>query len=111
VVLRGLGVEPDDPNGTAKLVETQRRAVGREIAARTRQAFLPTAPDGFRGRVEVGLASPPGASYAVVSDGQRFIVLPTTPALQAAHAKTVTVTRDATGRLLVRADPDRDIGS
>jgi len=109
--LRRLGVEPDDPNRSVKLLEVERRAVGREIAARSRQAFVPTAPDAFRGRVEPGHASLPGASYAIVSDGQRFIVLRTTPALQAAHGKTVTVTRDAKGRLLVRPDPDRDIGS
>jgi YD repeat-containing protein len=53
----------------------------------------------------------PGAAYAVVSDGQRFILLRATPALRAAHGKTVTVTRDAKGRLLVRPDPDKDIGS
>jgi hypothetical protein len=51
------------------------------------------------------------APYAIVSDGQRFIVLRATPALQAAYGKTVTVTRDAKGRLLVRPDPGKDIGS
>jgi hypothetical protein len=109
--LRRLGVEPDDPNRSAKLQEIERRRLGGEIAARSREAFLPTAPDDFRGRVQLGDAGSAGASYAVVSDGQRFVVLRTTPALQAAHGKTVTVTRDAKGRLLVRPDPDRDIGS
>jgi hypothetical protein len=45
------------------------------------------------------------------SDGQRFIVLRVTPAVQAANGKTITVTRDAQGRLLVRPNPDKDIGS
>src|SRR5580658_4636532 len=56
--LRRLGVEPDDPNRSAKLQEIARRQLGGEIAARSRQAFLPTAPDGFRGRVEPGPANP-----------------------------------------------------
>src|ERR1019366_4789276 len=109
--LRRLGVQPDNPNRSAKLREIERRVLGREIAARSRQAFLPTAPDAFRGRVQVGDAGSAGASYAVVSDGQRFVVLRATPALQAAHGNTVTVTRDAQGRLLVRPDPGKDIGS
>ena len=109
--LRRLGVQPDDPNRSTKLREIERRVLGEEIAARSRQAFLPTAPDGFRGRVQVGDAGSPRAAYAVVSDGQRFILLRATPALQAAHGKTVTVTRDAQGRLLVRPEPDKDIGS
>ncbi|MGO9835528.1 MAG: hypothetical protein ACLP1X_15075 [Polyangiaceae bacterium] len=59
-----------------------------------------------------GLAQDPaGASYGVVSDSERFIVLRATHALQAAYGKTVMVTRDAQGRLLVRPDPDKDIGS
>jgi len=109
--LRRLGVEPDDPNRSAKLQEIERRQLGGEIAARSRQAFVPTAPDAFRGRVQLGDAGSPGASYAVVSDGQRFVVLRATAALRAAHGKTVTVTRDAKDRLLVRPDPDKDIGS
>jgi len=109
--LRRLGVQPDDPNYLEKLREIERRQLGGEIAARSRQAFVPTAPDAFRGRVQVGDAGSPAASYAVVSDGQRFVVLRATPALRAAHGKTVTVARDAKGRLLVRPDPGKDIGS
>jgi hypothetical protein len=52
--------------------------------------------------------APPGASF---SDGQRFVVLRATAALRAAHGKTVMVTRDPKGRLLVRPDPGKDIGS
>ena len=109
--LRRLGVEPDDPSRSAKLRELERRQLGGAIAARSRQAFLPSAPDAFRGRLQVGDAGSPGASYAVVSDGHRFILLRASAALRAAHGTTVTVTRDAKGRLLVRAAPDRDIGS
>ncbi len=109
--LRRLGVQPDDPSRSAKLRELERRAVGGEMADRTRQAFLPTAPDGFRGCVQLGDAGAPGASYAVVSDGQRFILLRATAALRASHGKTVTVTHDVRGRLLVRPEPDKDLGS
>jgi len=109
--LRRLGVQPDDPNRSATLRDIERRALGGEIAARSRQAFLPNTPDAFRGRVQVGDAGSPGAAYAVVSDGQRFVLLRATPALRAADGKTVTVTRDAKGRMLVRREPDKDIGS
>ncbi len=110
-VLRRLGVQPDDPNRAAKLREFEIRAVGSEMAARTRQAFVPSAPDVFRGRVQLGAPGSPGASYAIVSDGRRFIVLRDTPALQAARGKTVTITRNAKGRFIVRSDPDQDIGT
>jgi type IV secretory pathway VirD2 relaxase len=108
--LRRLGVQPDDPNRSAALRELQRRAVGGQIAARSRQAFLPSAPDGFRGRVQLADAGPSGTAYAVVSDGQRFVVLRATVALRASHGKAVTFTRDAKGRLLVRPAPDKGIG-
>jgi hypothetical protein len=108
--LRRLGVQPDDPNRPARLRELEQRAVGGQIAARSRQAFLPSAPDAFRGRVQLADAGPFGTRYAVVSDGQRFILLRATAALRASHGRAVTVTRDPKGRLLVRPAPDKDIG-
>jgi hypothetical protein len=60
--------------------------------------------------VRVGDAGSPAGSYAVVSDGQSFVLLRATAALRAAHGTNVTVTRDAKGRILVRPAPDRDIG-
>jgi type IV secretory pathway VirD2 relaxase len=108
--LRQLGVQPDDPNRSAKLRALELRRVAREIAARSGQAFLTSPPDTFRGRVELANAGPSSTSYAVVSDGQQFILLRATPALRASHGKAVTVTRDAKGRLLVRPAPDKDIG-
>ena len=109
--LRRLGVQPDDPNRSARLREVERRRLGGEFAGRSGQAFLASAPDAFRGRVGLGDAGISGASYAVVSDGQRFILLRATAALRAADGGTVAVTRDGKGRLLVRPDPDRGIGS
>jgi type IV secretory pathway VirD2 relaxase len=109
-VLRRLGIEPDDPKRSAKVAELERRAVGREIAARSGHAFFPNAPEAFRGRVQVGDAGPSGEAYAVISDGQRFILLRATTALRAAHGKAVTVSRDGQGRLLVRPALDQDLG-
>src|SRR5580658_423810 len=108
--LRRLGVQADDPNRSAKLRELEQRDLGRQIAARSGRAFLPTAPDTFRGRVQLGDSGALGASYVVVSDGQRFILLRATAALRVSHGKIVTVTRDAKGRSLVRPDRDKDIG-
>jgi hypothetical protein len=108
-VLHGLGVEPDDPNRLAKIRELERRAVGGEIAARSGHTFVPNAPDAFRGRVQVGDGGPSGEAYAVISDGQRFMVLRTTAALRAAQGKAVTVTRDAQGRLRLQPGPDQDL--
>jgi hypothetical protein len=94
----------------AKLQEFQRRAVGGEIAARSGETFLQSPPDGFRGRVQLRDVGPSGASYAVVSDGQRFVLLRATVALRGAEGKSVTVARDAKGRLVVRHAADQDIG-
>jgi YD repeat-containing protein len=80
------------------------------MACRSGQAFLPNAPNAFRGHVQVGDAGSSGAKYALISDGQRFVVLRASAGLRAAHGKTVTVTRDAQGRLLVRPTPDQDLG-
>jgi hypothetical protein len=109
-VLRRLGIEPGDPNRGAKVRELERRRVGAEIAARARQTFLPTAPADFRGRVQVGKAGPYREAYAIVSDGERFVVLRATSALGAAESKTVTLTRDPKGRLIVRPSPEHDLG-
>ncbi len=108
--LRRLGIGPDDPDRLAKLRELERRALGAEIAARSGLTFLARVPEDFRGRIQPAeRAGPPGA-YAVVSDGQRFVVLRATPALRALQGQSVAVARDAKGRLVVRPGPDKDIG-
>jgi type IV secretory pathway VirD2 relaxase len=108
--LRRLGVQPDDPNRSARLRELERRDLGREMAVRSGQVFLPSAPDGFRGRIRVGEPGSPAASYAVVSDGQSFVLLRATEALRAAQGTSVMIARDVQGRLLLRPAPERDIG-
>jgi type IV secretory pathway VirD2 relaxase len=109
--LRRLGVDPDEPNRWDHLREVERRAVGEGIAGRSGQTFLARAPDGFRGRLQAAGAGPSEAAYAIVSDGQRFVLLRATGALRAAEGKAVTVTRDAADRLLVRPAPDKGLGS
>jgi hypothetical protein len=74
------------------------------MASRTREEFLAKTPERFRGRVQVG---PEGAHYAVVSDGARFVLVPSSRELRVLTGKTVVVARDGHGHLTIRA-PDRD---
>jgi type IV secretory pathway VirD2 relaxase len=109
--LRRLGIGPDDPDRVAKLRELERRGLGAEVAARSGMTFLARVPEGFRGRIQPAERAGPSGAYAVVSDGERFVVLRSTPALRALQGQSVAVARDAKGRLVVRAGPDHDIGS
>jgi type IV secretory pathway VirD2 relaxase len=106
--LRHIGIDPQDPNRFTKLRELERRTVGKDVAARSGQSFVPTARDGFRGRAEA-YATPAGVSYTIVSDGSRFLVLKATASTRAFHGRSVTVTRDARGRSAVHAVPDRGL--
>jgi type IV secretory pathway VirD2 relaxase len=108
--LRRLGIGPDDPDRVAKLRELERRGRGAEIAARSGMTFLARVPEGFRGRIQPAERAGPPDPYAVVSDGERFVVLRSTPALRALQGQSVAVARDAKGRLVVRPGPDKDIG-
>jgi hypothetical protein len=67
--------------------------LGAEITARSGLTFLARVPEGFQPAERVG---PPGA-FAVVSDGERFVVLRATPALRAVQGQSVAVARDAKG--------------
>ena len=108
--LRRLGIEPNDPDRVAKLRDLERRALGAEIAARSGLTFLARVPEGFRGRIQPVERAGPPIAYAVVSDGERFVVLRSTPALRALQGQSVAVARDTKGRLVVRPDPEKDIG-
>jgi type IV secretory pathway VirD2 relaxase len=108
--LRRLGIGPDDPDRVAKLRELERRDLGAEIAARSGLTFLARVPEGFQGRIQPAEGKGPPGAYAVVSDGERFVVLRSTPALRALQGQSVAVARDAKGRLVVRPGPDHDIG-
>ena len=109
-VLRELGVDPEDRRRFGPLREMERRAVGEAITARTGQAFIADAPDGFRGRVARAGPRIPDSDYALVSDGARFVVLRAGPALLGATGKDVVLARDARGQVVVRPAPDRDLG-
>jgi type IV secretory pathway VirD2 relaxase len=105
--LHALGIAPDDSGKDVKLRELERRAVGKEVAARTGQAFVAQTPDRFRGRLQ---AVPDGLPYAVVSDGARFVVVPASRELRPLVGQNVTVARDERGRLTVRGvGRDRDL--
>jgi type IV secretory pathway VirD2 relaxase len=108
--LHRLGIGPDDPDRVPKLRELERRALGAEVAAHSGMTFLARVPEGFRGRIQPAARSGPAGDYAVLSDGQRFVVLRSTPALRALQGKSVAVARDEKGRLVVRPGPDHDIG-
>ncbi|MGA7118603.1 MAG: hypothetical protein WBY94_00825 [Polyangiaceae bacterium] len=88
----------------------ERRALGAEIAGRSSLTFLARVPEDFRGRIQPAERAGPPSAYAVVSDGERFVVLRSTPTLRALQGQSVVVARDNKGRLVVRADPDKDIG-
>jgi type IV secretory pathway VirD2 relaxase len=109
-VLRRLGVTPESPDRTVALRDLERRAVGTQVAERSGQAFVERTPNGFRGRVQME-EGPTGVSYTIISDGSRFAVLETTASLRAIRGKSVTVTRDSNGGLVIRHDPDRGLGS
>ena len=108
--LQTLGVAPDAPNRLVALREIERRAVGEQMAASLGQTFVGRMAERFRGRVEMR-AAPGGSSYAIVSDGSRFAVIESTATLRAMQGKSVVVSRHAKGRLVVRPDLDRGIGS
>ena len=108
--LYSLRVAGHDPDRAASRRERERRAVGEQMAALLGQAFLLRAPEGFRGRVQIQ-GSPSGDSYALVSDGSRFAMLPTSTTLRALEGVAVVVSRDSNGGLVVRPEPDRGIGS
>jgi hypothetical protein len=59
--------------------------------------FLTTVPEGFVGRVHAG---PVGSGYLAVSDGARFVLIPTTPKALALQGRTVDVARDPQGRFV-----------
>ena len=91
------------------------RARAARARSRDRRTLGPDVPRARTGTVSGGASSrPKGAgpagAYAVVSDGERFVVLRSTPALRALQGQSVAVARDAKGRLVVRPGPDKDIG-
>jgi hypothetical protein len=110
-VLREFGIRPEDPDRIVKLRAMEERAVGERIGERTGQRFVDVPPAGFRGRVQMLDAEPAASTHAVVSDGSRFVLVGMSASVRALGGKTVTVSRDPNGRLLVRPAHERDRGS
>jgi len=107
--LRQLGVPEDPSRRLASLRELERRGFGQELAASSGRAFVPEVPDGTRATVQIHVARA-GTSYAIVSDGTQFAVMPATVALRELEGKRVTISRAPAGRMVLRASPDRDLG-
>jgi type IV secretory pathway VirD2 relaxase len=102
-------VVPDSPARAAERQELARRAAGETLARETGRTFLQTVPAQFGGRVQPGPAATP---YLEVSDGVRFILIPSSPEARALSGRTVDVSRDAQGRFvgLHPRDHDHDRG-
>jgi hypothetical protein len=86
--------------------------VGRRGAVRQRvrgAGARASTPDNFRGRVVGTCESPTAASYTIVSDGERFVLLKTSASLRGLQGKLVTLAREAKGRIVARRDPDRGL--
>jgi hypothetical protein len=95
----------DSPARAKEREELARRAAGEALACATGRTFLETVPVHFRGRVQPGTALMP---YLEVSDGRRFILIPSSPETLALSGKTVDVSRDAQGRFVGLRPRDRD---
>ena len=109
VALRQLAVAEDPARRLASLRELERRSVGQELSASSGRTFVSSAPDGMRGTLQIHVARA-GNSYAIVSDGTRFAVIPATAALRDLEGKAIAISRDSGGRTVLRASPDRDLG-
>jgi YD repeat-containing protein len=108
--LRPFGIQPSDPTGAERLRELERRNVAKDFGARTRQVFVESIPATFRGRAELAGTSFPASGYFAVSDGAAFVLVRETSSLRAAQGQTVTLGRDAQGRVVARTDRSRGIG-
>jgi hypothetical protein len=110
-VMPRLEVRADGSERDEKLRDLGARAIGRKMAASTGQRFVEVPPSGFRGRLQVLEGGSVDPSYAVVSDGSRFVVVPATSTVRACHGKMATVSRDPAGRIVVRNALERERGS
>jgi type IV secretory pathway VirD2 relaxase len=105
--LRTLGIDPADPRCVAKLREVERCALGESMASLAGLAFVSETPAAFQGRVELSDRGADGSSYAVVTDGTRFIVVRADADLRARNGQAVVLQRGHDGKLHAR-DPDKD---
>ncbi|MGH7434672.1 MAG: DUF3363 domain-containing protein [Polyangiaceae bacterium] len=101
--LRVLGIHPDDPERLAKVRELEERTVGRKMERETGWTFVEPTPNGFRGRVYP--MPQQDAPYLAVSDGQRFVLVAATRETRGYAGRDVEVSRDESGRTVVRIPP------
>ena len=108
--VRRLGIDPKAPERFDKLREVERVNVGRRMAEQIGETFVETPLDRFRGQLKIVDRQPGEGSYAVVSDGARFAVVPLTREAKSFEGKMVSLSRDEQGRLQVRTvEKDRGI--
>jgi type IV secretory pathway VirD2 relaxase len=108
--LRAGGIDPGDADRIRRLNELERRTVARRIARLDGGAQVENIPDGFRGRLRIH-REPGGSRYAEIRDGERFALVRLAREARAMEHQRVTVSRDAQGRLYLRAlGLDRDRG-
>ena len=108
-VLRQLGIDPADPERTAKLRELERRDLGEGLAVRSGQTFLAELPGAFQGRVQLSERAADGTPYAIVTDGVRFVVVQAGADLRSRDGQAVTFDRARGAQWRARA-PDIDRG-
>jgi hypothetical protein len=108
-VLRRLGIDPADPDRTAKLRELERRGLGERFGMRSGQTFLAEMPGAFQGRVQLSERGADGTPYAIVTDGVRFVVVQAGADLRSRGGQAVTFDR-ARGNEWRARDPDMDRG-
>ena len=106
-VLRGFGIATEDRQARRRLFELERDSVAGQFAKHSGQTFVAEPPTGFTGQVR-DFVAPGGASYAIISDGQRFVVI-RTPDAHRWCGRSVTVNRDAKGRPLLQGVLGRDL--
>jgi hypothetical protein len=111
VVLQKLGLEPNDPQRQDKLLEVERQALGDRFASHSRQVFVRDTQSSFQGHVQSIERGADGTSYAVVSDGQRFVMVQADRDLRAREGNLIALRRGRDGRLHAHdVDKDRDRG-
>jgi len=108
-VLRQLGIDPADPERTAKLRELERRTLGEGLAVRSGQTFLAEMPGTFQGKVQLSERGADGTPYAIVTDGVRFVVVQAGADLRSRDGQAVTFDRARCTQWLARG-PDIDRG-
>jgi type IV secretory pathway VirD2 relaxase len=108
-VLRLHGIDPADPRRIRALRQLERRELGRRIAEETGAKLVERIPANFRGQVRIHARVDAGdGSYAEIREGGRFVLIPATRELRALSGRSVSLSRDADGRMSVRsADRDR----